>query len=64
MLAAGNRGETAGFCAKAAADWWSYTQAERCAILTYLRLALWPDALCLDYGTSVSRSLWQIVPAR
>ncbi len=62
MLAAGNRGETAGFCAKAAADWWSYTQAECCAILTYLRLALWPDALCLDYGTSVSRSLWQIVP--
>jgi Flp pilus assembly protein TadD len=57
MSTNGDRGGTAGFGARDVADWRSYAQAEFAAILHYLRLSFWPDALCLDYGISTARAL-------
>ena len=59
MASVGNRGGTAGFGARQVVDWWSYAQMEFAAILHYLHLSVWPDSLCLDYGsfTTASRPL-------
>lgn len=35
---------------------WMYLRSQPAVILHYLRLTLWPDALCLDYGWPVSDS--------
>lgn len=35
---------------------WIYLRSQPAVILHYLRLTLWPDALCLDYGWPVSDS--------
>ena len=60
MASAGNRGGTAGFGASHVAGWWSYAQAEFVAISHYLRLSLWPDSSCLDYGASTARTLPEV----
>ncbi len=62
MVHAGNRGGTAGFGAGDVLDGWSYARTQCWAILKYLLLTLWPDGLCLDYGSSIRATLWQIVP--
>ena len=61
MAWAGNRSGTVGFGAKGVVDWWSYAQAEWVAVLHYLRLSVWPDSLCLDYGPSTVRTLPEIL---
>ncbi len=35
---------------------WQYLRSQPAVILYYLRLAVWPDPLCLDYGWPVSNS--------
>jgi len=39
-----------------------YASSEPAVILHYLRLAFWPDQLCLDYGWPVATEPAQIVP--
>ncbi len=39
-----------------------YLGAQGGVILYYLRLAFWPDPLCLDYWWRAPESLWSIVP--
>lgn len=41
----------------AGVSWLRYASAQPFAILHYLRLSFWPDALCLDYGWP-SRAAW------
>ncbi len=36
--------------------WWSYLWTQPGVIIHYLRLALWPSELCLDYGWPVART--------
>jgi protein O-mannosyl-transferase len=40
--------------ASPAVSWWHYGQNQFGAIAHYLRLAFWPDKLCLDYGWQAS----------
>jgi protein O-mannosyl-transferase len=47
------RGGSAGFT-NASDDAWRYAMSQPVAILHYLRLALWPDALTFDYGSSTA----------
>jgi Flp pilus assembly protein TadD len=42
---------------------WGYTRSQPGVILHYLRLALWPDRLCLDYAWPVARTAAEILPA-
>lgn len=42
---------------------WDYAMTQFGAIVRYLHLAFWPDALVLDYGASVARNPRDIVPA-
>ena len=37
-----------------AVSWWRYAQNQFGATAHYLRLAFWPDRLCIDYGWQVS----------
>ena len=39
-----------------------YALTQPAVILHYLRLALWPDALCLDYGWPLAKTARAIVP--
>ncbi|MCL4201544.1 MAG: tetratricopeptide repeat protein [Pirellulaceae bacterium] len=41
---------------------WEYLRSQPGVILHYLRLAFWPDRLCLDYGWPVAHTWTQIVP--
>lgn len=43
--------------------WWEYARTQPAIILHYLRLCLWPDPLCVDYGWPVARRLVEILPA-
>ncbi len=45
-----------GFLAGAAVTRWEYLRSQPGVVLHYLRLAVWPDALCLDYGWPVAAS--------
>lgn len=40
---------------------WKYARSQPGVILHYLRLAVWPDPLCLDYRWMVARSLAEIL---
>lgn len=62
MMGAGNREGTAGFGAKQVVDTWTYARTEMWTILHYLRLAFWPDALCLDYGWSFTKTMTEALP--
>ena len=44
------RGGTAGFATPEALGAWEYIRSQPAAILHYLRLAVWPHPLCIDYG--------------
>lgn len=48
LVRSGPRDRTVGFDLGVA--WWEYGRAQLGTIGRYLRLAFWPDALCLDYG--------------
>ncbi len=40
-----------------------YALTQPGVILRYLRLCVWPQGQCLDYGWPLARSLWEIVPS-
>ncbi|HVS51866.1 MAG TPA: tetratricopeptide repeat protein [Opitutaceae bacterium] len=54
------RGGTVGFGRGVA--WWEYALTQCRAIVLYLRLALWPHPLVLDYGTDVVRDPFAVLP--
>ena len=54
------RTETIGF--DAAIGPWAYSTTQAGVLVQYLRLALWPDALCIDHGVWVARTAREIVP--
>lgn len=56
VFAWGARGETAGFDGKLSV--WTYAATQLWAVARYLRLALWPGPLTLDYGTDTITSFW------
>jgi protein O-mannosyl-transferase len=54
-------GGTAGFAVKTF-TWWSYLQTQCGVLVHYLKLALWPTGLCLDYAWPATRTLAEIAP--
>lgn len=44
-------------------SWQDYFSSQPGVMLHYLRLALWPDRLCLDYAWPVARGPAEVVPA-
>jgi len=55
-----NRGGSAGFGLGMTA--WAYARTQFGCIIHYLRLALWPSPLVLDYGCPIARDAAEIVP--
>ena len=41
---------------------WEYARTQFGVVVHYLRLSLWPVALCLDYQWPVAESAWDIAP--
>ncbi len=41
---------------------WEYARSQFGVVVHYLRLSVWPDALCLDYQWPVAQSARQIAP--
>jgi hypothetical protein len=41
---------------------WEYARSQPGVVLQYLRLALWPDTLCLDYWWPVARTVSEVLP--
>ncbi len=61
LVASGpGRGGTAGFAAGVA--WWDYARTQLWAIARYLRLAVWPVGLVVDYGTWIARAPSEFLP--
>jgi tetratricopeptide (TPR) repeat protein len=56
----GSRGGSAGFGLGMGA--WQYARTQFGCIVHYLRLAVWPDPLVLDYGQRIANSVAEIVP--
>lgn len=52
--------ETAG--AVPSMPWWRYAATQPGVILHYLRLAVWPRALVIDYGWPLARQMQDILP--
>lgn len=42
--------------------WWEYVRSQPAVVLQYLRLAVWPDRLCLDYFWPAATVEQSIVP--
>ena len=55
-----HRGGSAGFGLGMTA--WAYARTQFGCIIHYLRLAVWPSPLVLDYGTPIARKAAEIVP--
>ncbi|HWP44326.1 MAG TPA: glycosyltransferase family 39 protein, partial [Blastocatellia bacterium] len=53
--------ETAGFGVKTITPW-AYFVSQFSVIVHYLRLSLWPDALCLDYAWPEAKSAGEVIP--
>jgi tetratricopeptide (TPR) repeat protein len=56
----GNRGGSIGF--GVGVPWWKYTLSQFRAIVTYLRLSVWPHPLIFDYGTEWAQGAADVVP--
>jgi protein O-mannosyl-transferase len=56
----GTRGVAAGF--GLGVSWWSYALKQCEAIVTYLKLAVWPFPLIMDYGTDVVTRAGAVAP--
>ena len=41
---------------------WAYAASQPGVILHYLRLSVWPEGQCLDYGWPVATSAAEILP--
>jgi len=61
LVATGPRSETAGFGIEQVTAL-EYAGSQFAVILHYLRLAVWPDPLCLAYGWLPPETFWQVVP--
>lgn len=57
----GNRGGTAGFGANEISSW-DYALTSALAIGKYVKLSFWPHPLIFDYGSSVQKHLWPVLP--
>lgn len=60
MVSSGQRSGTVGFGLGMSS--WEYLLTQCQAIVTYLKLAIWPYPLVLDYGYPAERSLWSVLP--
>ncbi len=60
VAATGGRGHTAGF--GASVDWRAYAFTQCGALLHYLKLAIWPHPLVLDYGNGVVTGAAAVLP--
>jgi tetratricopeptide (TPR) repeat protein len=60
MHAGGSRGGAAGFGLGVSS--WSYALTQCRAVLLYLKLAVWPYPLVVDYGTGVAEHLGEVAP--
>lgn len=60
VVSTGGRGGTAGLDTTVSS--WSYALTQCRAIVHYLRLALWPDALVFDYGVATEAGLLAVLP--
>jgi tetratricopeptide (TPR) repeat protein len=58
VTSAGGRGTTAGLNTEITP--WHYALTQCRAVITYLRLALWPFPLVFDYGTAVVKTLAEV----
>jgi protein O-mannosyl-transferase len=56
----GNRGGSIGF--GVGVPWWKYALSQFRAIVTYLRLSVWPHPLIFDYGTEWAQNAADVVP--
>jgi protein O-mannosyl-transferase len=56
----GNRGHAAGF--GLGVTWWSYALTQCKAVAHYLRLAIWPYPLVVDYGGEIVPGITKVVP--
>ena len=54
--------KTAGFAIQSVTPL-AYLKSQPAVILYYLRLALWPDSLCLDYGWRPAEAVGEILPS-
>lgn len=61
LIAGGPRSNSAGFSTGVSA--WTYLLNQAPLILHYLRLAIWPTGLVLDYGEPTLRTLTDVLPA-
>jgi tetratricopeptide (TPR) repeat protein len=52
---------TAGFAVRSITPW-EYLKSEFAVIVYYLRLAVWPDSLCFDYGWKKAETIGEILP--
>jgi tetratricopeptide (TPR) repeat protein len=41
---------------------WEYARTQFGVVLHYLRLSVWPEPLCMDYGWPVARTVGQVLP--
>ncbi len=60
LFSTGFHGDTTGLAAQDF-TWWSYLLTQTGVITHYLRLALWPSGLCLDYGWPAAQTASEIV---
>ncbi len=60
VISTGGRGGTAGF-ASHFFTWWSYLLTQPGVITHYLRLSLWPSALCLDYDWPAAQTASEVL---
>ncbi len=60
VFGTGSRGGTAGFGIEV--TWWTYALTQPEAICQYLWLAVWPDPLVFDYGTTWVKHVADAVP--
>jgi len=58
IAAGGTRGHSAGL--GLGVDWWAYLLKQNQAILLYLKLAVWPHPLVVDYGADLVRSWTEV----
>ena len=61
LLASSPRGDSAGF-AGASVSPWEYLLNQSVMIVRYLRLAVWPQGLVLDYGEPAALTLTAVAP--
>jgi tetratricopeptide (TPR) repeat protein len=61
VVASSPKIESAGFNLKGITPW-AYLRSEFAALLQYLKLALWPYDLCLDYNWRPASAIGQILP--